>query len=225
VESCGGSSHEHRKARLGAPGSLKGVSPITINYVNYNTAQQIKHRVDLIDLISESVQLSRKGRDFWGLCPFHEEKTASFCVSRDWQRFRCWGCGAAGDAIDFIRLRDNVDFRTARDHLAARAGLQAKISPADQRAFRRALEARQAEARRLEWAQKIIKDEWDRMINIEQWCHLFLKHVKTEKDMERPGPVWAAHTISRVEAILDDLERADPTEQLRIALAVRGWRP
>lgn len=204
----------------------KRVKTITFTYCNSNTdTEEIKARTDIVALISETVHLARKGNTWWGLCPFHAEKTPSFSVSPDRQRFRCWGCQAGGDVIDFIRLRDGVDFRGARDYLAARAGLSMEASPEDRRAIQKAREKREADKRQQELAQKIIRDEWERMIEVEKWAHLFLKHVRTPRDMARPGPVWAAHTLSRVEAVLNDLERTDASERYRIARAVRGWRP
>ena len=59
-------------------------------------------RTDIVDLVSESVRLTKKGRNYWGLCPFHSEKTPSFSVSADKQIFKCFGCGKGGGAINFV---------------------------------------------------------------------------------------------------------------------------
>mgnify|MGYP000956513153 CR=1 FL=1 len=185
---------------------------------------EIKRNNDLIALISESVQLVRKGNNYWGLCPFHREKTASFSVSQSRQRFRCWGCGASGDAIDFIKRRDGVDFNAARDFLAVIAGLRVEASPADHWAAQKAQEKRDVNNRRQAMARKIIREQTERLIVAEKRCHLFLQIVQTPEDMERPQTVWAAHTVSKVESVLYDLERADDCERLKIALAVRWWK-
>jgi DNA primase len=69
--------------------------------------------VDLVDLVGRSVALKRKGKDYWGLCPFHQEKSGSFKVSPERQFFYCFGCKAMGNAIDFVMRRDRVEFLDA----------------------------------------------------------------------------------------------------------------
>ena len=81
-------------------------------------------RIDIVDLVSESVRLTKKGRNYWGLCPFHSEKTTSFSVSADKQIYKCFGCGKGGGAINFVMELDNLPFRDAVALLAKRAGLE-----------------------------------------------------------------------------------------------------
>ena len=85
-------------------------------------------RTDIVDLVSESVRLTKKGRNYWGLCPFHSEKTPSFSVSADKQIFKCFGCGKGGGAINFVMEMETLPFRDAVEVLAKRAGLE---MPAD----------------------------------------------------------------------------------------------
>ena len=80
-------------------------------------------RTDIVDLVSESVRLTKKGRNYWGLCPFHSEKTPSFSVSADKQIYKCFGCGKGGGAINFVMELDNLPFRDAVAVLAKRAGV------------------------------------------------------------------------------------------------------
>ena len=75
-------------------------------------------------MVSESVRLTKKGRNYWGLCPFHSEKTPSFSVSADKQIYKCFGCGKGGGAINFVMELDNLPFRDAVALLAKRAGLE-----------------------------------------------------------------------------------------------------
>ena len=81
----------------------------------------LKSRLALADVIGKSVKLTRRGRQFLGLCPFHGEKTPSFHVYDD--HFHCFGCGAHGSLIDFVMQRDKVGFREAVERLAAVAGV------------------------------------------------------------------------------------------------------
>ena len=73
--------------------------------------EDIKNSNDIVDIISQYVILKRSGRNFFGLCPFHKEKTSSFSVSPDKQIFHCFGCGAHGDVIRFLRAREIVHYQ------------------------------------------------------------------------------------------------------------------
>ena len=84
---------------------------------------RIRDATDIVDLVSEHVQLTRRGRNFLGLCPFHEEKTPSFNVNPDRQFYHCFGCGAGGDVFKFIQEIDRVTFIEAVKFLAERAGI------------------------------------------------------------------------------------------------------
>ena len=88
-------------------------------------AEAVKERADLGATIGGAVALRRKGRALWGCCPFHAEKTPSFMVEPEKGRFRCWGCGAAGDAIAWVMKTENRSFREAVEILAGRCGLGA----------------------------------------------------------------------------------------------------
>lgn len=83
----------------------------------------IKNSNDIVDIVSQYVILKRSGRNFFGLCPFHKEKTPSFSVSPDKQIFHCFGCGAGGNVIHFISKIENVDFKESLEILAERAGI------------------------------------------------------------------------------------------------------
>src|SRR5277367_1083791 len=84
---------------------------------------QVLAATDLVELIGQSVRLIRRGRDFVGLCPFHQEKTPSFKVSSANQYFYCFGCKAAGSALDFVMRRDRVEYREALGWLAERVNI------------------------------------------------------------------------------------------------------
>ncbi|HEX6463578.1 MAG TPA: DNA primase, partial [Vicinamibacterales bacterium] len=84
----------------------------------------LKSRVDIVQLVQERVQLRKAGGASWkGLCPFHAEKTPSFNVHGDRGFFHCFGCGVSGDVIGFVQKYDNVSFPDAVRQLAARAGM------------------------------------------------------------------------------------------------------
>ena len=86
--------------------------------------QELKSRSDITDVVSSYVNLKRRGKNMVGLCPFHNEKTGSFNLYPENGSFYCFGCGAGGDVITFIRRIENLDYIEAVKFLAQRAGLQ-----------------------------------------------------------------------------------------------------
>src|SRR5438034_3056699 len=90
--------------------------------VKQDAVQEIKDRLDLVDLISEHLRLQKAGRDLKGLCPFHQEKTPSLYVSPEKQLWHCYGCQKGGDHFTFIQDIEHVDFRGALRLLAEKTG-------------------------------------------------------------------------------------------------------
>lgn len=86
--------------------------------------QEIRQRVDLVELVAEHVQLRPQGRNLVGRCPFHDDRSPSFSVSPEKQVFYCFGCQASGDAFSFVMRREGLDFAGAVAWLAKRAGVQ-----------------------------------------------------------------------------------------------------
>lgn len=93
--------------------------------------QELKSRCDIVDVVSSYVNLKRRGRNMVGLCPFHSEKTPSFNLYPENGSFYCFGCGAGGDVITFIRRIENLDYMEAIRFLAQRAGLQVPENQVD----------------------------------------------------------------------------------------------
>lgn len=85
--------------------------------------EEILRRTDLVQLVGKRVKLDRKGRVFWGLCPFHKEKSPSFKVENDRRTFHCFGCGAGGDAFKWLRETEGLSFPEAVQQLADTAGV------------------------------------------------------------------------------------------------------
>ena len=88
-----------------------------------SSVEQIKTLSDIVAVISEYVQLKKKGRSFWGLCPFHSEKTPSFSVDPDKQIYKCFGCDRGGDVITFVMDKKGFSFAEAITELALKAGI------------------------------------------------------------------------------------------------------
>ena len=86
--------------------------------------EEIRSSNDIVDVISKYVTLKRSGRNFFGLCPFHKEKSPSFAVSPDKQIFHCFGCGAGGNVIHFISKIEGLDFKDTLELLANRVNIE-----------------------------------------------------------------------------------------------------
>ncbi|MCC7263146.1 MAG: DNA primase [Candidatus Latescibacteria bacterium] len=85
--------------------------------------QRIREAADIVEVVSEHIQLRKTGRNFVGLCPFHGEKTPSFNVNPELQIYKCFGCDAGGDVFKFVQQIDRVSFTEAVAHLAQRTGI------------------------------------------------------------------------------------------------------
>ena len=133
--------------------------------------EEVRSKTDIIDLIGEHVQLTKRGKNWFGLCPFHGESTPSFSVSEDKQLFHCFGCGASGNAITFVMDIENRQFTDAVIKLAERTGIE--IDPS------------------LSHSSKETKsrDEFKQMVEAHSlatnfYSHLLLNTVEGEKALE-----------------------------------------
>ena len=85
---------------------------------------ELRQRLSLVDVISRRVPLKKKGQNYWGCCPFHNEKTPSFSVNEEKGFYHCFGCGEHGDIISFTMKSENIDFVSAIKELADMAGIK-----------------------------------------------------------------------------------------------------
>lgn len=85
---------------------------------------EIRNRLDILDVVQSRVVLKKKGANYWGCCPFHNEKTPSFCVNVQKGIFKCFGCGEGGDAISFLMKIDNLSFSDVIKELADKFGIE-----------------------------------------------------------------------------------------------------
>lgn len=93
-------------------------------YYSDELVEEVRSANDIVDVISGYVRLQKKGRDYFGLCPFHNERTPSFSVSQGKQMYYCFGCGAGGNALTFLMQYENATFQEALEILAQKAGIE-----------------------------------------------------------------------------------------------------
>ena len=99
------------------------------------SVEEVKAAADMVSVVSERTQLRKAGARYMGRCPFHEERTPSFSVNPVDKLYYCFGCGAKGDVIDFVRQTEAVDYVGAIEWLAGRYGLELEYeeaSPAEE---------------------------------------------------------------------------------------------
>jgi len=93
------------------------------NY-NRNFTDELRERLSILDVVGKRIPLTKKGQNYWGCCPFHNEKTPSFSINEEKGFYHCFGCGEHGDIISFTMKSGNIDFRAAITELATMAGLK-----------------------------------------------------------------------------------------------------
>lgn len=183
---------------------------------------EILSRVDIVEIIGETVTLEHKGKNYRGLCPFHKENTPSFNVNQEKQLFYCFGCNTGGDIFTFVMKHNNVSFKMAGEMLAARAGLAThKTSWADMQRIQAAKLKRKQEKGVTDKLRKGINDEYLRLCNIEQWSHKILKFVVNEDGLNRPAVQWALNTWSQVGCYLDEFLQGNELQRFYLTQHTR----
>ncbi len=189
-------------------------------------ADEIKNRLNITEVIGDYVKLKRKGPNYWGLCPFHNESTPSFCVTPSKNMFYCYGCNTGGDIFTFVMKYHSMDFKAARDLLATQAGLQASgnLSRQELEQMVACRQHKEQKARIVEQLKEAITEEINRLIEMEKWTHTINRTITTDQDLSRSAVDWALRNKDRIAAALDDLLTVDPIEQLAIINLTGGWK-
>ena len=99
--------------------------------ISENTIELIRTTADIVDVISSYIELKKKGRNFFGLCPFHGEKTPSFSVNQEKQIYKCFGCGTGGGVINFIMEIEALNFIDAIKKLAQKYNIKIESTEGD----------------------------------------------------------------------------------------------
>lgn len=182
--------------------------------------QELKARSDIAEIVSSYVNLKRRGRNLVGLCPFHSEKTPSFNLYPENGSFYCFGCGAGGDVITFIRQIENLDYMEAVRFLAQRAGLQMPESQMDDGMARlksRILEINRETAR-----------FYNSVLNSEQGTtglNYLQKRGLSQNTIRRFGLGYSASRYDLINYLKDKGFKPDEMVQANVASSSRSGHP
>src|SRR5213593_4358840 len=119
--------------RWSALPSRPTIVPVSSSANSDDAFAEVKSKVDLVKVVQEHVRLTKRNRELWGLCPFHQEDSPSFKVNPQMQSWYCFGCERSGDVFTFVELIEKTDKRGALQLLAERAGVELKKLSPDQR--------------------------------------------------------------------------------------------
>src|SRR5258706_4793904 len=125
--------------------------------------EEVKQKIDIVDIISEYVTLKKAGSNFKGLCPFHSEKSPSFMVNPELQIFKCFGCGESGDVYTFLEKYEGMDFPETLKYLADKVGVV------------------------LQNIQKVQKDDKERLYEVNNLVHRFYQYMLTSHVQGKPA--------------------------------------
>ena len=117
---------------------------------------EIRLRADIVELVGHRVSLKKAGKNWSGLCPFHDDKKPSFTVSPQSGRYKCWSCGATGDVFDWVMNTQNVEFREALEILAKETGVELSRGPGE----KRDANERERQEAAMAFAQKFFRAEY-----------------------------------------------------------------
>ena len=98
------------------------------NFLSEELINEVKDANEIVDVISQYIQVKAAGSSYKALCPFHNEKTPSFIINKEKQFYKCFGCGEGGDVINFIMKMENLDFIESVKLLARRANIEIDIT-------------------------------------------------------------------------------------------------
>lgn len=178
------------------------------------TIEEIRTKTDIVDLIGEYIQLTKRGKNWFGLCPFHGESTPSFSVSEEKQLFHCFGCGASGNAITFVMDLENRTFIESVGKLAERVGIGLEMMPnehagtSQNQAFKPLMEAHA-------FAQNFYNHILLNTVEGEKALQYLEERGFSREDIEKYGIGWALDDYGALSGLLkrkgfnmEEMERA-----------------
>lgn len=189
----------------------------------------IKESITLSEIIGQDVQLRRSSGNpnrFLGKCPFHDDKTPSFCVDDQWGRYKCFACGKAGDCVQYLIETQGIDFKEALKQAKALAGIEDEyLTPAQKKAHEAKLkEAATEKGRFRKWKEELRRNlicytslEWE----IYRKCRRQLMDIYTEELEDQSEE--ALYEAERKEKALERLESMPDNELMGYYRTRKAW--
>lgn len=208
-----------RKKAPAADRHLKGVLELALAYGNhYNLIHEIKQALPILDAIRRylpGLSIQQRGRKHWACCPLHSEKTPSFVIYSQLDKWYCFGCHRGGDTIDLISEALGQSLQETIQILASDLGLQQAAAISEEAKNQRREKARlQRElTQRTEQHRERIQAAYNRLCAIYKATFTITGNLKTEKDLERPELSIAFELQMLIPYLLDELESDDMARQ------------
>ena len=182
--------------------------------------QYIKESITLSDVVKDYVELKRSGssKTRWiGLCPFHQEKTASFCVSDDRGFYKCFGCGESGDVLSFLQKVNGVDFKEAIRHCKQIAGIKDEYMTPEQRRMYEEMSRRKA-------AEVAAFRKWKKQLseNLIYYTNSMWRQYREARRTGEEGDDFYSEATAKEKA-LNDLESLPEKELMEYYKTQRSW--
>ena len=186
-----------------------GLEGVTVA-IPQNFLDDLHDRLNIVDVVSAYLPLKKKGTNYWGLCPFHHEKTPSFSVNESKQIFHCFGCGAGGTVIDFVMKLFDIPFRQAILRINADFALGLTWDKPDPAVRSAVLEARRWESQRKAELERLEGKHQELAAEHRYWWNVLKHFSPTKGDIEagyiHPLYIEAAKKQPHLEYLLDELE-------------------
>ena len=181
--------------------------------------EEVRQKNDIVDVVSQYVKLTRKGSSYFGLCPFHNEKTPSFSVTPGKQMYYCFGCGAGGNVFNFIMEYENYTFGEALKHLADRAGVELPKIEYSREVREKVQERTELLEINKQAAQYFYYQLRRQVVNIMRRAVSYLPHYQRQGDLAYGGHRGAEH-IEGEQPRIFFIVRQEPFEHPAVAAGV-----
>jgi len=182
-----------------------------------NLVEEVFSRADILDVIAEHVRLEKKGKNYVGLCPFHQEKTPSFTVTPARQMFYCFGCGLGGNVFRFLMLKENLSFPESVRYLAGRVGVDIPVTASPRE------EKYERYYRVNEWARDFFRGRLDQGADAGEARSYLKKRGLTPEVRDRFQLGFAPPAGLALTRFLEQ-KGCTPAELAELGLAVKGER-
>lgn len=196
-----------------------------MRYLDAGIIAQIKASNPIEEVARQSLDLTPRRNRYWGLCPFHQEKTPSFCINVEGQYYYCFGCRCAGDVIKFVMEYYKLGFRDSCLWLARRGGVVLSLLTVPCLGRKLSSSDKLQEDMLSELILERLRDKWNKLQDMEKWMLSVLRPVwaGVEDPYKRPAVIQALKMLPILQDYLDKIQQESDLET-RVELAEQAER-